>query len=155
MEFLIDEEMNSNSNHGDSTRSTFRSKRNIINPDIAIQNNSYTPVFYTKEQREKMIHEDIKKKEEEEKKRKMEIKNHLNEYLNSKYQDNSRSDKNKHRSRSRSDSRDRKRKRERSIEREINRKGKKSNKDPDKMISLQEKEKEEIKVRKLFYKNFI
>jgi len=151
MEFLIDEEMNTNTNNGDNTRSTMRSKRNIINPEIAFQNNSYTPVFYTKEQREKMIQEDLKKKEEEEKKRKMEIKNNLNEYLNSKYQDNSRSDKNKHRSRSRnrSDSRDRKRRRERSREREINRKGKESNKIPDKIISLQEKEKEEIKVNLL------
>ena len=157
MEFLIDGEFdsniqfNENRNRGDKNlKSANERRRNKTNPDV----NSNAPVFSTKEQREKILQEDIKKKEEEEKKRQREIKDHLNEYLKSKYQDNSRKEKptDKDSSRSRSNSRDIKKIRERSREREGHRREKDISDNNDKIINLQDNEKEEIKV-KIFFNN--
>ena len=141
MEFLIDGEHDSNiqinQNRGEKNLINER-RKNKINPDV----NSNAPVFFTKEQRERMVQDDLKKKDEEEKKRHKEIKQHLNEYLKSKYEDNSRNEKHRH---SRSNSRDKKR-RERSRERDGHKREKDTSDKNENIIDLQENEKEEIKV---------
>lgn len=152
MEFIIDDEINTNHNHIDNGTTNKNNsdltikKRNKVNPNVDNYNNAFIPVFYSKEQREKMMREELKKKEEEEKKKQNEKKQHLNEYLNSKYQDNSRKDRHRERSRdrSRSNSRDRSRRKRERDDREKDYDGSII---ADKMIPLQEKEKEEIKVK--------
>ena len=147
MEFLIDGEYDSITHENrkkeeKNLKNANDRRRNKSNPDV----NSNTPVFFTKEQRERKVQEDIKRKEEEEKRRQREIKDNLNEYLNCKYQDNSRKEE-EDGNRSRSNSLTRKNKRDRSREREGHKREKDSTDNYDKMINLQEIEKEEIKVK--------
>jgi hypothetical protein len=124
MEFIIDEE-NTNINSNVSNQNNHLN-RTIINPSAIT---SSTPVFLTKEQRNKLHQEDIKNKESEEKNKIVEIKKHLKEYV---CRDKSKK-RYKSRSRSRSNSR----------ERVINRKNDKVTD----ITQLQEKEKEEIRVK--------
>lgn len=150
MEFLIDGEYNSitndNRKRGDkNVKNAIERRRNKSNPDV----NSNAPVFFSKQQREKIIQEDIKKKEEEDKRRQREIKDNLNEYLNCNYQDNSKKEKEIEEggSRSRSNSGNKKSKRERSRERDGQKREKDKTDNTDRIINLQEIEKEEIKVK--------
>ena len=150
MEFILDEfdENNIDLNdktfsNGDGVNNKFNKINSLSHPN---SNNNYnvTPVFLSKEEREKIRKEQEKKLDEDKKKREMDNKEHKRNYLSGKYREESRDTKERknYYRHSRSNSRDRNR---RNKDYQKNDRSQTSDK-KDKNVNLENKEIEAIKV---------